>query len=613
MNIRIDCARDLGPLPHFWNSTGFSPGELLLTADMRQQMTYTASIPHGGLAYVRPHFLLELAGLQGLATGSPTYDWSRLDTSVDIVVSSGCKLIFELMGNPNGAFSDFRDDRQLHAWRDLVSALARHCIDRYGQAEVESWYFEAWNEPDGRGWWQQWPDDIISFCNYYDACSEGLREADSRLRLGGPGTCITMSPLFQAFLTHCDTGTNYFTRETGVRLDFISVHEKGIRSSIEDLNPRTTALLEREIRAIEHIRQHHPRFADTPFMNNECDPQVGWGDFHTWHARPYYAAIVCKIINQHLVGLIDGLTCPYRLLSSDNGFIGRWGNRTLLARFGPAQPFDDGQSHHKAALLPGAAIPAQPFEMIKKPILNVMAALSLLGDRRCASDGASDINSDVGIIASRRGSDQIAILVYHSRDRIVACGSEHIRLMLQHLPFEHAVLAHYRIDEGHGDPYAIWEEMGGLPEPGPGMFAAMREGQELALLAPPREVTIGDCSLVVEFNLPLPGVSLFLLSAKPADAPEQVRNVCLARYVGLHGEAQMMVSWQGVSSRTIRTYEVLRADQPDGPFVRVNTPDLICTAFLDVREANAPSGFYRVSAIDFWGRRGPESEPASSI
>jgi L-iduronidase len=63
------------------------------------------------------------------------------------------------------------------------------------------------------------------------------------LRLGGPGTCITISPLFQAFLAHCDTGTNYFTGETGVRLDFISVHEKGIRASKEDLNQRTMALL----------------------------------------------------------------------------------------------------------------------------------------------------------------------------------------------------------------------------------------------------------------------------------------------------------------------------------------------------------------------------------
>lgn len=59
MELRVDCAHDLGPLPYFWRSTGFSPGELLLTADMRQQMAYLGAIPHGGITYVRPHFLLE--------------------------------------------------------------------------------------------------------------------------------------------------------------------------------------------------------------------------------------------------------------------------------------------------------------------------------------------------------------------------------------------------------------------------------------------------------------------------------------------------------------------------------------------------------------------------
>ena len=264
---------------------------------------------------MRPHFLLELVQCAPGGDGRLTFDWRRLDAALDVIVGNRGKLIFELMGNPSGHFSDFRDDRQLNAWRDLVAALAQHLLARYGDAEVASWYFESWNEPDGRGWWRQWPDDIISFCNYYDACSEGLRQVNPILRFGGPGTCITLSPLFKAFLAHCDTGINYFTGATGIRLDFISVHEKGVRASKEDLNPRTMALLEREIQAIEHIRRHHPRFAEIPFMNNECDPQVGWGDFHTWHGGPYYAAIICKIINQHLVGLRDVLGCPYVLLS----------------------------------------------------------------------------------------------------------------------------------------------------------------------------------------------------------------------------------------------------------------------------------------------------------
>jgi len=62
------------------------------------------------------------------------------------------------------------------------------------------------------------------------------------------------------------------------------------------------------------------------------------------------------------------------LLSSDNGFIGRWGNRTLLARFGPVQPFDDGQSHHKAALLPGARRVERRVEYTAPDMVTLYAA-----------------------------------------------------------------------------------------------------------------------------------------------------------------------------------------------------------------------------------------------
>lgn len=612
MYIQVNCTHDLGPLAHFWRSTGFSPGELLLTADMRQQMAYIGAIPHGGLTFVRPHFLLELVQLTDDEAGRLNCDWRRLDAALDVIVRNRGKLIFELMGNPSGYFDDFRDDRQLRAWRDLTAELARHLIARYGLAEVTSWYFETWNEPDGGGWWPQGPDDISSFCNYYDACSEGLRQVHPALRLGGPGTCRTLSPLFRGFLAHCDAGVNYFTGEQGVRLDFISVHEKGARASKEDLTPNTGAMLGREIAAIEYIRRNHPRLARVPFMNNEGDPQVGWGDFHTWHGRPYYAAIICKLINQRLLGLMDALDCPYELLSSDNGFIGRWGNRSLLARFGPPQAFDDGQSHHKPALLPDQAPPDLPFEMIKKPALNVMALLALLGDRRCAVGGVGGPDADIGVIATRRGDGQVALLVYHSRDKIPATGAEPITLRLTGLPFAAGRLAHYRIAEGYGDPYELWDAAGGPPEPTAELFAEMRRRQEPALLEEPTDFAAPDGELMLRFDLPLPGVSLLLLSARPADPPAAVSAVRLESYRGLHGEAQTLVLWDGLPERTIRTYEVLRGDAPDGPFTRINAPDLIGTAFLDVRPPNAPPAFYRVAAVDYWGRTGGASPVASA-
>ena len=43
MDLVVDCAYEIGPLDHFWRSTGFSPADLLLTKDMQQQMACRSS------------------------------------------------------------------------------------------------------------------------------------------------------------------------------------------------------------------------------------------------------------------------------------------------------------------------------------------------------------------------------------------------------------------------------------------------------------------------------------------------------------------------------------------------------------------------------------------
>jgi L-iduronidase len=116
------------------------------------------------------------------------YDWSRLDSGLDLLVQNGMTPIFELMGNPNGHFNDFNNDLQLHQWRSLVRDLGLHLMERYGESEVEGWLFETWNEPDiGFGWQHQWPRDEQSFCNYYDACTAGLEGCQSALENWRPG------------------------------------------------------------------------------------------------------------------------------------------------------------------------------------------------------------------------------------------------------------------------------------------------------------------------------------------------------------------------------------------------------------------------------------------
>src|SRR5262249_12247185 len=157
--------------------------------------------------------------------------------------------------------------------------------------------------------------------------------------------------------------TNFFTGERGIRLDFISVHEKGAKKHAEDLTPNSLNIVAKEMRAIDYIRTHHPRFAGLPFINNECDPQIGWTLSHTWHGMPFFAAMAAKIIDQHQRLMVDGEKIDYTLLSNDNGFVGRWGHRTQLAYFGN-RPVVPAQSEHVtdlAALARRRAAP-EPFD-----------------------------------------------------------------------------------------------------------------------------------------------------------------------------------------------------------------------------------------------------------
>ena len=590
MKIQIDCSKPIGELNRFWCSTGFTPAKLLLQSDMAQTLSYLGSIPHEGIKHVRIHFLLDLLKAEGLETKTPTYDWTDMDRGMDVLVNNGLQPFFELMGNPSGFFSDFCNDGQLHAWRGMVRDLASHLMERYGRKEVEKWYFETWNEPD-IGWWHQWPKEI-PFCNYYDACSEGLKEANPNLRFGGPGTCKHLSPLLKAVLAHCDSGTNYFTDDKGVRMDFISVHEKGAWGNKEDIDPDSRGICEREAAVLDYIRENHPGLANVPLMNNECDPIVGWGEIHTWRALPYYAGIIAKIVNQHREALIEEKSCDYALLSNDNGFMGAWGMRTHLARFGKKEQLERGE-----------------FELVKKPALNVMVLLSALRGQQLPVQGCGNsLDETVGAMAGMVADEQLAVLVYNSSDEIFRSGSTDLELEVTGLPFDDCVAMHYRIDEENGNPFRIWAANGAKGAPDDGTMAAMRDVQEVAALAEPRDALVEGGVLNLSFDLPLPGVSLVLVTKKPVSAPTKVEGLAATYYRGLGERENVMLSWQHVGGSGLRTYELLFSESDAGPFERVNAPDLVCSAFLHARKTASGGGFYKVRAVDCWGRAGEESD-----
>lgn len=594
----------LGALPKFWRCTGFTPAELLLVPEMRQTLSFLGAIPNRGMEFVRAHYLLDLVVREAGGAG-PRYDWTLFDEALDTLADRGLRPFLELMGNPSNAFDDFEDLDQVRAWRDLVAELAAHCVSRYGRDEVRGWWFETWNEPDLPFW--RWGEQ--GYLNYVDACRAGLDAVDPTLRLGGPGTASTLSPMFRRFLAHCDGGANIMTGATGLRLDFISVHEKGSREHDADLTPSTFGIIERERRAVAYIRARHPRLAALPFINNECDPEIGWLVPHTYRALPYYAALIAKIADQHRRLMVEDAGVDCALLSNDNGFIGRFPHRSHFAYFGRRE-IRKAQAEHRtdvAAIRAARSAPI-PFELVKKPALAVMEMLALLGVEHCpvTSDIALDPDVDgLGVLASRSGPGRAAVLLYNSLDRLWASGERQTSVVLRGLtPGEYAV-ATVRLDDAQGCAFNLWDAWQAPDLPNADQFAAMRAAAEPALSVTQQAVEADG--LALDLSLALPSVVLILVEGVGGDAPGKPTRLRAEPYPTLTDRESVLLTWTAGMHAGTQTFDVLAARAPGASFERANPSPLVSAAFLHARQPGACRYVIEAKSLD--GSKRTRSDP----
>ena len=86
--------------------------------------------------------------------------------------------------------------RDYDKWRELVFQWVTHAVQRYGRAEVESWYWQVWNEPD-IGYWQGTPEEYMKM---YDYAADGLKRALPTARIGGPHVTGPLGERTQKFL-----------------------------------------------------------------------------------------------------------------------------------------------------------------------------------------------------------------------------------------------------------------------------------------------------------------------------------------------------------------------------------------------------------------------------
>ena len=101
--------------------------------------------------------------------------------------------------------------KSLAKWGEYIKKFIRFLLERYGAEEVESWYFEVWNEPDLSCFFAGSQKDYYKL---YEATVRAIKEVNPNLRVGGPSTSACL--WLEEFLAFC--------KEHDVPCDFVSTH-----------------------------------------------------------------------------------------------------------------------------------------------------------------------------------------------------------------------------------------------------------------------------------------------------------------------------------------------------------------------------------------------------
>jgi xylan 1,4-beta-xylosidase len=229
--ITADLRSTNGPLDTmFKRCIGAGRANEGLRADWQRQLTYAHR--ECGFEYIRMHGLFcDDMGVYRVEKGVPQYNWQYIDELYDFLHSIGMKPFVELGFMPQALASGSKTifwwrgnvtpPRNMSRWSDFIRAFVQHVQDRYGEAEVRTWYFEVWNEPNLDGFFTGTQQQYFDL---YAATARAIKSVSPHYRVGGPATAgCAWVPQFIHF---CETN--------GAPVDFISTHTYGVQAGFLD-------------------------------------------------------------------------------------------------------------------------------------------------------------------------------------------------------------------------------------------------------------------------------------------------------------------------------------------------------------------------------------------
>jgi xylan 1,4-beta-xylosidase len=220
--LRINPEEISGAMKRVWEF-GFNTchAPLVMRSDLQRQMSLAREQLR--MKYWRCHgmFSDDVGIVSGVANGSLQYTFSGLKRILDAALTRGIRPFMELSFMPSLLARDDGETichyrgivsppKHFVQWGELVEKTLRFLAETYGLAELRSWYFEVWNEPNI----DFWRGTQLEYFELYRQAALAIKRVDSLLRVGGPATA--RAAWVKEFLRFCQT--------TGTPVDFISTH-----------------------------------------------------------------------------------------------------------------------------------------------------------------------------------------------------------------------------------------------------------------------------------------------------------------------------------------------------------------------------------------------------
>jgi len=505
VTITIDASKQTAGNPHFWSAAvGTGTAALTLRSDLETH--YKIGNREVGFQRVRGHGVLSDAMAIYKSPGS--YSWTNFDKYLTAIQQAGMRPIMEMDFMPT-ALALAGNDKDIYKnatdYKNFITAVVQHCVDKFGMADVAQWYWEIWNEPDYPGFWngsnasENTNAKMAEYYTLYDNAVAAITSVIPNALVGGPAT--TNAGPVGAFMQHCKTA--------GTRVTFASSHDYPGGSSTGTSADASTLVTDNNSRASAITGAGYTTSQVTSFNTEWNSSYSGQGggagdavmsmDNH-WNVG--FILKAAKLLSDRNSGSTPPLSVfSYWVLSDVFDESGGPSGSYILGQHGGQLPF-------------GQVFGLMTFQGIRKAAFNAFKLLNYTGPVRLMSAGGTGGDGVDAMATMSQAGDELQILVYDYYAKLNSSGSDMVTINLSNVPSAMAgkqvFVTQFVVDETHSNPYSVWTGQGKPTTPSETQLQALRAAQHLALMQPVSTTTL-NTSYTTSFTMNRQSGTLLIL------------------------------------------------------------------------------------------------------